>query len=100
MQCDSCGCKIIERRNAFLCDYSVGASYHCKFNENHTHSTLKVSRLTCDKTLCRRCAIEIWPGAHLCPDHARAVQEKIINDMFTIPQDAVLRMTRSKDDGI
>lgn len=99
LYCDSCGCKIIGHDNAFLCDYPVGATYSCKFNASQTHSTLNVSRLTCDKVLCRRCAIEVWPGTHLCPTHARAVQEKVISDMFTIPKEALERMERRENNG-
>lgn len=86
--CDSCGVKIIDEQDGFLCDYPVGTIYKCKQNEAQTHSTLNISRVTCDAHLCSRCAIEIWPKAHLCPKHARNVQQKIINAMFFVPKEA------------
>ena len=84
--CDSCGQKIVEERNVFLCDYPTGTTYSCRFNENQTHSTLKISKVTCDRELCRDCAIELWPNVHLCPKHARYVQQRIVNGVWGLPQ--------------
>lgn len=93
MVCDSCGGKIIDERSAFLCDYPVGTTYACKQNAAQTHSTLKISRMTCDKQLCAKCAIEVWPNMHLCSTHARIIQQRITNAIFDLPASVLEKLT-------
>lgn len=86
--CDSCGRVILDDHNTFLCDYPKGTSYACRFNENQTHSTLKVAKVTCDRELCQGCAIELWSNMHLCPKHARKVQVLIADAIWDLPPEA------------
>lgn len=73
-KCEVCGTDISE--GGKLCDYRVGQFYACKMYDNG-HSTGECGSATCDKKMCPACAIEVWKGFDLCPEHAGIVERML-----------------------
>lgn len=61
-----------EREHTQLCDHSVGRPIITSANFN-----LPLAH-TCDKKLCKRCAVNIWINCDVCPEHASELIEKLV----------------------
>lgn len=57
--CEVCG----KRKGKVLCDYTIGEMMSTK-----TGVPAKV-RITCDRFICRECAVLIAYDTHVCPEH-------------------------------
>lgn len=66
--CEICG----EREYSQLCDHSVGAAIITSANFN------KPIAATCNKKLCKKCAVNLWIDCDVCPDHANQLIEKLV----------------------
>ncbi|MEK4149050.1 hypothetical protein NST02_18465 [Robertmurraya sp. FSL W8-0741] len=64
--CENCN----ERKSTKLCDYAVGTGIVTSIDFQELTET-------CDKKLCRKCAINIWANCDVCPEHAEQIKEKL-----------------------
>lgn len=62
--CEACN----KREHTKLCDYAVDSVITSNFD---------VLTSTCDKKLCRECAVNIWADCDVCPEHAREVKDQL-----------------------
>ena len=62
-------CEVCKKREyTQLCDYEISIGFSSNF---------KVITSTCDKKLCRECAVNIWADCDVCPKHAGVVKDKL-----------------------
>ncbi len=64
--CEVCG----EQEYTQLCDYANGSGIITSVDFQELTST-------CDKKMCRKCAVNIWANCELCPEHAQSVKNKL-----------------------
>ncbi|MGN4128035.1 hypothetical protein ACMGD3_23975 [Lysinibacillus sphaericus] len=55
-----------------LCDHETGTAIITSTNFQELTST-------CDKKLCRECAVTLWANCDICPEHAEQVKNKLLN---------------------
>lgn len=55
-----------------LCDFASGSGIVTSVN-------FKELTQTCDKKLCRECAVNLWADCDVCPEHAQHVRTKLCN---------------------
>ncbi|QOS98130.1 hypothetical protein JNUCC42_16590 [Brevibacterium sp. JNUCC-42] len=67
--CEVCN----KREHTILCDYATGTGVVTSVNFQELTET-------CDKKLCRECAVRLWAKCDVCPDHAEQVKKKIIQE--------------------
>lgn len=65
-------CRICHRPATKLCDYVVGRWVSPHMVVKHG------ANMTCDMPLCDQCAVELFNGFDVCPEHARAIKEKLM----------------------
>lgn len=53
-----------------LCDHATGIITSVDFQELTS---------TCDKKLCRECAVTLWANCDVCPEHAEQIMKKLLN---------------------
>lgn len=66
--CEVCG----EREYTQLCDHSVGTAIITSANFN------KPIAQTCDRKLCKSCAVKLWVDCDVCPEHASELIETLV----------------------
>lgn len=54
-----------------LCDYAVGTGII-------TSIDFQEMTETCDKKLCKGCAVTLWANCDICPEHAMRVRSRIL----------------------
>ncbi|MDF1511069.1 hypothetical protein Gp_64 [Bacillus phage vB_Bacillus_1020A] len=64
--CEICN----EREHTRLCDYAEGTGIVNSIDFQELTET-------CDKKLCRKCAINIWANCDVCPEHAEQIKAKL-----------------------
>lgn len=67
--CEVCN----EHEYTHMCDFGVGSGI--------ISSSYNFKKLTstCDKKLCKKCAINLWVDSDVCPEHARIIKAKLVN---------------------
>ncbi|MGG3873205.1 hypothetical protein [Brevibacillus laterosporus] len=73
MLCEVCN----KREHTILCDYATGTGVV-------TSVDFKELTETCDKKLCRECAVSLWANCAVCPDHAEQVKKKILQQKLKV----------------
>lgn len=64
-------CEVCKKNNySQLCDYATGSGIVTSIDFRELTST-------CDKKLCRKCAIALWANCEVCPDHAVVVKKRL-----------------------
>lgn len=66
--CEVCN----QREHTQLCDFAIGTGIVTSLDFQELTST-------CDKKLCKECAITLWANCDICPDHAKVVKNRVLN---------------------
>lgn len=66
-------CEVCQiREYSQLCDFGEGTGIITSIDFQELTST-------CDKKLCRECAINLWSNCDVCPEHAEIIKNKLVN---------------------
>ncbi|QDX95439.1 hypothetical protein EEL32_11355 [Brevibacillus laterosporus] len=69
MLCEVCN----KREHTRLCDYATGTGVVTSVN-------FQELTITCDKKMCKECAVSLWANCEVCPDHAVQVKGKLLQE--------------------
>lgn len=68
--CEVCN----KEKHSQLCDFATGTGIM-------TSTNFRELTETCDKKMCRACAVSLWINCEVCPEHADEIKKKLLKEV-------------------